>query len=398
MAMESVMAVVPYLTPAIENLESLLKNEVALLWGAESGLYSQLGEELKADICFQMHDLAHELAQSIMKDECEMIKFNSSSNISNEKVRHVTLVVRPGENFNNTFHKVVSLRTLLLQSTFSLEDDELLCDFRKFGSLRAFDAGARRMKELPSSIGNLKHLSLLAELKCLNLGGELRIEHLVRVSNPMDAKEANLVGKQNLWNKIKAITGKFDAIAANRSKFHLKEKQVEYDNCGSAASAPWLLKSISNLNSLTSLIVGYDKETVCFPTEFLRNLTLLESLVIKYCEGLKVLSEDLASLGTFKSLAILRCPKLESFLEERLRSLESLQSLHINYCPKITSLPASIQSLTKLQRIDIWHCSPELKRSCEKGNGEDWYKIVHILDDSERIETAPMIKSALSPP
>ncbi|XP_028052102.1 putative disease resistance protein RGA1 [Camellia sinensis] len=31
------------------------------------------------------------------------------------------------------------------------------------------------------------------------------------------------------WNKIKAITGKFDAIAANRSKFHLKEKQVEYD-------------------------------------------------------------------------------------------------------------------------------------------------------------------------
>ncbi|GMQ04050.1 hypothetical protein CsSME_00049613 [Camellia sinensis var. sinensis] len=36
MAMESVMAVVPYLTPAIENLESLLKNEVALLWGQGS--------------------------------------------------------------------------------------------------------------------------------------------------------------------------------------------------------------------------------------------------------------------------------------------------------------------------------------------------------------------------
>ncbi|KAL7166650.1 hypothetical protein ACSBR2_037335 [Camellia fascicularis] len=109
-----------------------------------------------------------------------------------------------------------------------------------------------------------------------------------------------------------------------------------------------VLNSISNLKSLTSLTIGYDKKTVCFPKEFLRNLTLLESLVIKYREELKVLPEDLASLGTLKSLEILRCPKLKSLLEEGLRGLESLQSLHINYYPKITSLPASIQSLTKL--------------------------------------------------
>ncbi|KAL7166672.1 hypothetical protein ACSBR2_037357 [Camellia fascicularis] len=219
-----------------------------------------------------------------MKDESEMIVLNSSSNISKEKVRHVTLVAGHADNFNNTVRKIISLRTLRLQHppTFPLEDDEFLCDFRKFGSLLAFDAGARHMTESPSSIGNSKHLrylnlscarikrlpdsicsllnlqtlilnycwklerlpqnvmylrslrhlylldcpliemppkigqltnlktlnefvvgkstdsSLLAELKCLNLGGELRIRHLERVSNPMDAKEANLVGKQNL--------------------------------------------------------------------------------------------------------------------------------------------------------------------------------------------------------
>ncbi|KAI7989941.1 putative disease resistance protein RGA4 [Camellia lanceoleosa] len=45
--------------------------------------------------------------------------------------------------------------------------------------------------------------SLLAELKCLNVGGELCIKHLERVRNPMDAKEANLAGKQNLsWREL----------------------------------------------------------------------------------------------------------------------------------------------------------------------------------------------------
>ncbi|THF93895.1 hypothetical protein TEA_026719 [Camellia sinensis var. sinensis] len=219
-----------------------------------------------------------------MKDECQMMEFNSSINISNKTVHHVRLVVKPADSFNSTFQKVVSLRTLRLKyrPTSIEKDDKILWDFRKFGSLRTFDARGRPMTELPSSIGNLKHLrylnlsdahikqlldsicsllnlqtlildnyqklerlpqkmmylrslrhvflkwcrliemppkirqltnlktlivfvvgksidcSLLAELKCLNLGGELCIEHLERVGNPMNAKEANLVGKQNL--------------------------------------------------------------------------------------------------------------------------------------------------------------------------------------------------------
>ncbi|CAL5359441.1 unnamed protein product [Camellia sinensis] len=112
-----------------------------------------------------------------------------------------------------------------------------------------------------------------------------------------------------------------------------------------------VLNSISNLNSLTSLTIGYDKETDCFPKEFLRNLTLIESLVIKYCEELKVLPEDLASLGTLKSLEILRCPKLESLPKEGLRGLESLQSLHINYCLKITSLPVLMKASARIEVV-----------------------------------------------
>ncbi|GMQ04039.1 hypothetical protein CsSME_00049604 [Camellia sinensis var. sinensis] len=582
-----------------EDIGDQIWNELCLIF------FFQEAKNYSSGICFKMHDLVHDLAQSIMKDECEMIEFNSSSNISNEKVRHVTLVLGRGDNFNYTFHKVVSLRTLRLQypQPSPLKDEEFLCDFRKFGSLRAFDAAARGMKELPSSIGNLKHLrylnlyytlvnqlpdsicsllnlqtlilnycrklerlpqnmmylrslrhlylldcpliemprkigqltnlktlntfvvgkstdcSLLAELKCLNLGGELRIKHLERVSNPMDAKEANLVGKQNLsqlqlnWEHGLAeresqghveseAQGNVESDAQENVKSelvlealqphpNLKElvvrgykgtrfplwmrgsdlqnvvnielyecknclqlpplgqlpllqslrihgmeevlgyieneypggggfpsleelyvyncskleglsreegrelfprlRKIEISDCPKL-SFPHLsslkelllegkctvaLNSISNLNSLISLSIRDDKETDCFPKEFLRNLTLLESLSICDFPELEVLPEDLASLVTLKSLKIIGCRKLESLPEEGLRGLESLQSLFILFCFKIASLPASVQSLTKLQRLNIQFCD-ELARRCEKGKGEDWYKIAHI--------------------
>ncbi|KAL7188017.1 hypothetical protein ACSBR1_037957 [Camellia fascicularis] len=417
-----------------------------------------IGDQICNELC---------LISFFQEDESEMIVLNSSSNISKEKVHYVTLVAGHADNFNNTVHKIVSLRTLRLQHppTFPLEDDEFLCDFRKFGSLRAFDAGGRHMTESPSSIGNSKHLSLLAELKCLNLGGELRIRHLERVSNSMDAKEANLVGKQNLsqlqlnWeygfgecesqeNVDSEAQGEVESgtqtnvkselvLEALKPHPNLKElvvsgykveyieneypcgggfpsleedvyncpkleglsreegrelfprlRKIEIGDCPklsfSHLSSPkellfecectMILNSISNLNSLTSLAIVGDEETVCFPKEFLRNLTLIESLVIQNYEGLKVLPGDLASLVTLK---IKGCPKLESLPEEGLRGFESLQSLEICSYRNIASLPVSIQSLTKLQSLDIQFCD-ELERQCEERKGEDWYKIAHI--------------------
>ncbi|KAL7166660.1 hypothetical protein ACSBR2_037345 [Camellia fascicularis] len=457
-----------------EDIGDQIWNELCLI------SFFQDVEKDEGQMWCKMHDLVHDLAQSIMNDECAMIEFNSSSNISNEKVRHVTLVVRPWDNFNITSHKVLSLRTLRLQSTPSLEYEEFLCDFRKFGSLRAFDTGARRMKELPSSIGNVKHLrylnlsrahikqlldsicsllnlqtlilddcqklerlpqnmmylgsllhlyllrcplidemppkigqltnlktlntfvvgkstdcSLLAELNCLNLEGEIHIDHLERVSNPMDVKEANLVGKQNL-SQLELYWG-YDWAENVESKLvlealqphpNLKElgltsyevgyieneylsgggfpsleelyvysclkleglsreegrelfpclRKIQIRDCPKLSflhlssskelflqgKCTMVLNSISNLNSLISLTIRHDEETVCFPKEFLRNLTLLESLSIQNCQKLKVLPEDLASLVTLKALEIEGCRNLQSLPEEGLRCLESL--------------------------------------------------------------------------
>ncbi|KAL7188007.1 hypothetical protein ACSBR1_037948 [Camellia fascicularis] len=434
-----------------EDIGDQIWNELCLI------SFFQDVEKDEGQMWCKIHDLVHDLAQSIMNDECAMIEFNSSSNISNEKVRHVTLVVRPRDNFNITSHKVLSLRTLRLQSTPSLEYEEFLCDFRKFGSLRAFDTGTRRMKELPSSIGNLKHLrylnlsrahikklldsicsllnlqtlilddcqklerlpqnmmylgsllhlyllrcplidempqkigqltnlktlntfvvgkstdcSLLAELNCLNLEGEIHIDHLERVSNPMDAenvesklvlealqphpnlKELGLTSYEVGYIENEYPSGggfpsleelyvyncpKLEGLSREegRELFPCLRK-IQIRDCPKLSflhhssskelflqgKCTMVLNSISNLNSLTSLTIRHDEETVCFPKEFLRNLTLLESLSIQNCQKLKVLPEDLASLVTLKSLEIEGCRNLQSLPEEGLRCLESL--------------------------------------------------------------------------
>ncbi|KAJ0018007.1 hypothetical protein Pint_10035 [Pistacia integerrima] len=85
------------------------------------------------------------------------------------------------------------------------------------------------LSQMPPDIGQiscLKTLSLfivgkmrgchLAELKGLNLGEELRVTHLNRVGNLMDAQEANLVGKPNL--RRLEVSWEFDSELESQEK------------------------------------------------------------------------------------------------------------------------------------------------------------------------------------
>ncbi|KAI8530677.1 hypothetical protein RHMOL_Rhmol11G0078300 [Rhododendron molle] len=120
------------------------------------------------NIWFKMHDLMHDLAQSVMEDECHILENKISSCIPKQRIHHVTLL---GDTMNTivfpkSLHSVESLRSILLQyrepcTITHDESDELSCDFRKFRLLRALDARGAKMVQLSSSIGNLKHLRFL---------------------------------------------------------------------------------------------------------------------------------------------------------------------------------------------------------------------------------------------
>ncbi|XP_028052100.1 putative disease resistance protein RGA4 [Camellia sinensis] len=165
MAMESVMAVVPYLTPAIENLESLLKNEVALLWALPNGAIKKLSSTLST-----IHPVLENAEQKQLKDKA----------------------------MQNWLKEL---------NDAAYEADDIL-DECVFEALRCECEGQG------SSSASLKR-KVLSYL-------------------PTTYASPNIPFHHNIGNRIKEITDKFDAIAANRSKFHLNErlvveKRVEYD-------------------------------------------------------------------------------------------------------------------------------------------------------------------------
>ncbi|CAD6253009.1 unnamed protein product [Miscanthus lutarioriparius] len=84
--------------------------------------------------------------------------------------------------------------------------------------------------------------------------------------------------------------------------------------------------------------------------ESMRSLTSLESLTLQCCYGISALPEWLGDLSSLKSLVIVSC--------------------------SIMSLPASIQQLTKLQKLEIRYCTQELKEWCE--SEENKAKLAHI--------------------
>ncbi|XP_031279490.1 putative disease resistance protein RGA3 [Pistacia vera] len=193
-------------------------------------------DEFGNNFSFNMHDLVHDLAQFIAKDEFGVMEAKGSNNISKS-----TLHLRINVDLSQSSYKgyealygVESLRTIIVAPAFCTPNVwGSFCDISRLSLLRVLSC--YRLRKLPKRmrcLKNLRHLYLndchklsqmpprighitclktltlfivgerrgchLAELKSLNFGEELRVTHLNRVGNLMDAQEANLVRKSNL--------------------------------------------------------------------------------------------------------------------------------------------------------------------------------------------------------
>ncbi|MQL79334.1 hypothetical protein Taro_011773, partial [Colocasia esculenta] len=120
---------------------------------------------------FVMHDLTHDMLKTISMDECSVLEEGNTFSIS-PNARHSSVVCSSIQAFSE-FQSMCpkSLRTFLLIDLKDELSKELLGElFLKFQCLRVLDLSFANIKELPDSVGDLKHLRYLG-LKGTNITG-----------------------------------------------------------------------------------------------------------------------------------------------------------------------------------------------------------------------------------
>ncbi|XP_078168104.1 putative disease resistance protein RGA3 [Carex rostrata] len=393
----------------------------------------------------KMHDLMHDLAQSVMRDEClSIVRPLQMNNTPKYNVRHIllgnskeinvaikcfpttrSLILSTRREFydvedvgyvksnflrildverienmttlrtmkhlrylelsvgnlttiSETISTLYLLQTLRLYHCFSLS--KLPEGMRYMKSLRHFYIDyCSELKCMPPSLGELQYLQTLTyyvvgtgvqnrigELKNLNLGGRLRIYNLREIQDARDAREANMVSKQNLeqlqlcWGLPGNVRPKFwgseavildlEVLDALKPCNKLKTLQIDtYRGC----NFPVWMTQYQMLENLVTLRIIECKWCTSVPPLYM--LPLLQTLCIAYMDNVRHLccgvfmsakgGEDAPiTFPSLKSLILIDMSNLDCWCEGDVSKKTSLifpvlTELQITRCPRLTAIP-----------------------------------------------------------
>ncbi|KAK9921938.1 hypothetical protein M0R45_030433 [Rubus argutus] len=331
------------------------------------------------DTCFQfsMHDLIYDLVQSIEQGEWCVV--DSSTKYMAENVKHLSFLKFDNKlMFSPMLQKLKKVRSITANKA-ALDESFLDTCFSNFEYLRVLRIGALSLKELPSSIGTLKHL------RYLNLWGNDEIIKLPNAICRLQSLQTLYLGCENLQELPSDISN----LISLRS-LALTTNQPCFQNNGvGCLKSLWLLAivSCSNLISLPHemiylgglrILIISDCEQLDLMNQHYQVIELrLEKLVIDELPLITELPEWFqGAANTLQYLYIQNCSNLSS-LPGWLTNLTLLRKLVVDKCPKLLSLPKGMHRLTALRELQIKHC-PELVRRCKRDTGEDWLQISDI--------------------
>ncbi|XP_020213510.1 putative disease resistance protein RGA3 [Cajanus cajan] len=354
-------------------------------------------------ICsFSIHDLVHDLALFIAKDDCLLV--NSHIQSIPENVRHLSIV-------ENDLHgklfatKAVGVRTVLFPNEgVGANSEAFLTLVSRYKYLQILDLSNSTFETLPRFIGKLKHLRYFS----------LENNKKIKILPDSICKLQNLqVLDLNKCMKLESLPKRLRKLISLREFFITTKQSVLPENEIAHLSSLESLV-ITNCNNLESLFSGIElpflktllvdncERLKAFPLDS-KHYPALETLAVYSCDNLdlskghedqnsnlklkSVLFISLPELGTLPhwlqgsantllSLVLDDCRNLE-VLPDWLPMLTCLEVIFIINCPKLQSLPDGIQCLTSLERLEIEDC-PELCTKYMPEVGECWNQISHI--------------------
>ncbi|KAK9215536.1 hypothetical protein WN944_007541 [Citrus x changshan-huyou] len=273
------------------------------------------------------------------------------------------------------------------------------------------DWGINRSSEVTKLVvgGGYGRACSLGSLKKLNLLRDCRICGLGDVSNAGEARRAELEKKKNLVFLLLDFDHLRDGDEeqAGRREHEEDEDELLLEALGPPPDLKELhiheyrgrrnvvLKNwVMSLTNLRVLYLSYCRNCEHLPP--LGKLPSLEDLHILGMESVKrVGNKFLGVESDTDGSSVIAFPKLKRLAFHTMEELEEwdfrtaikgeiiimprLSSLSIDDCPKLKALPDRLLQKTTLQRLEIYGC-PILEERCRKGTGEDWPKIRHILD------------------
>ncbi|XP_068649721.1 putative disease resistance protein RGA3 [Aristolochia californica] len=131
---------------------------------------------------------------------------------------------------------------------------------------------------------------------------------------------------------------------------NLSRQNPEVGNCNEMI----MLKSLSNLTSLSSLNISGFRRVKLLPNGFIQSLINIKDLKIENCDELLSLPEGPST--TLSELCIINCPNMRS-LGKGFQNMTCLERLVIMRCPRLESSPRELTVFSCVRYFKVVGCS-----------------------------------------